>query len=58
MEDKTALNEVIKFDSLFVCSVELSNEQGVDSWAEIVTERRERVLKLLVVDASRLISEK
>ena len=58
MEDKTALNEVIKFDCLFVCSVELSNEQGVDSGAEIVTERRERVLKLLVVDASRLISEK
>ena len=58
MEDKTALNEVIKFDCLFVCSVELSNEQGVDSWAEIVTERRERVLKLLVVDASRLVSEK
>ena len=58
MEDKTALNEVIKFDCLFVCSVELSNEQGVDSGAEIVTERRERVLKLLMVDASRLISEK
>jgi len=58
MEDKTALNEVIKFNCLFVCSVKLSNEQGVDSWAEIVTERRESVLKLLVVDAARLITVK
>ena len=58
MEDKTALNEVIKFNCLFVCSVKLSNEEGVDSWAEIVTERRESVLKLFVVDASRLITEK
>ena len=40
MEDKTALDKVIKLHSLFVCSIKLSNEQGVDIWAEIVTKRR------------------
>lgn len=38
MEDKTALYEVIKLHCLFVCSVKLSDEQGVDSLTEIVTE--------------------
>ena len=57
MKNEAALDEVIKFDSLFVCSVEFPNEQRVDSGTQIVTKRGESILKLFVVDTSRMISK-
>ena len=57
MENEAALDEVIKFDSLSVCSVEFPNEQRVDSGTQIVTKRGESILKLFVVDTSRMISK-